>query len=86
MTFANVKKELKGLKDELERLRSGPLRMGLSHEENIKATDKIMELNHREEVMWKQRSHVTWLAEGDMNTRFFHLRTTKRRRRNKISN
>ena len=44
-----------------------------------------MELNHREEVMRKQRSHVTWLTVGDWNTRFFHLRASQRRRRNKIS-
>ena len=44
-----------------------------------------MELNHREEIMWKQRSKITWLTEGDRNTRFFHLRVSQRRRRNYIS-
>ena len=44
-----------------------------------------MELNHREEIMWKQRSRITWLTEGDRNTRFFHLRASQQRRRNYIS-
>jgi hypothetical protein len=62
-TFGNVKRELKGLKEELERLRLDSLRTGLSHKE-IKTIDKIVELNHREEVMWKQRSHVYLACRG----------------------
>ena len=46
--------------------------------------DKIVELNYREEVMWRQRSWVTWPKEGDMNTKFFHLRANQRKKRNKI--
>ncbi|KAM2666646.1 hypothetical protein EV2_018455 [Malus domestica] len=37
-----------------------------------------------EEIFWKQKSRVKWLQEGDRNTRFFHLSTIIRRRRNKI--
>jgi len=60
-TFGSVKRELKGLKEDLERLRSDSHRLGPSHEE-IKIAG-IVELNHREEVMWKQCSRVTWLTE-----------------------
>lgn len=35
------------------------------------------------EIMWQQKSRVQWLQAGDRNTKFFHLSTVIRRRRNK---
>lgn len=65
-------------------MQADPHRTGPSIAE-LKITERIMELNYREELMWRQRSRTEWLTTGDRNTRFFHLRTSRRRRRNKIT-
>ncbi|XP_071679953.1 uncharacterized protein [Lolium perenne] len=83
-TFGSVRKESRELREELGRLRNDSTRVGLTHTE-IKIVDRLVDIDHREVVMWRQRSRIHWLAEGDKNTRFFHLRTSQRKRRNKIS-
>lgn len=51
-------------------------------------TDLLLEydsLLKNEEVFWKVKSRIGWLTGGDANTRFFHISTINRRRRNRIS-
>jgi hypothetical protein len=79
-TFGHVRLELKKLKEELEMLQADPHRSGPSHAE-IKIFDRIVELNHREEIMWQQHSRIRWLAAGEKNTRFFHLRASQRKKK-----
>lgn len=80
-TFGGVRKELRELKKRIEVLRSDPNRTGPTYEE-IKAEIRIVELNYREEIMWRQRSRIQWLAEGDGNTQIFHQKANSRRRKN----
>ena len=73
MTFGHVKREMRRLKGELEIMQADPLRQGPTQAE-LKVAERIMELNYREGLMWKQRARLQWLASGNKNTRFFHIR------------
>lgn len=39
----------------------------------------------RDEMMWKQRSRVLWLQEEVRNSRFFYVKASDRRRKNRLN-
>jgi hypothetical protein len=45
---------------------------------------EINKLLLSEELHWRQRSRMTWLATGDSNTKYFHSQAHQRRRNNCI--
>jgi len=46
---------------------------------------KLEERNIQEEIMWRKKSHIQWLKEGNWNTKFFHRYTIQRRHANHIT-
>ncbi|KAK7273868.1 hypothetical protein RIF29_14932 [Crotalaria pallida] len=46
--------------------------------------NKLADLLHEEETMWRQRSRALWLKNGDKNTSFFHKKANQRRETNAI--
>jgi len=48
----------------------------LQHELNI--------ILKKEELMWFQRSRARWLMDGDRNTKYYHVKTIARRRKNNV--
>jgi hypothetical protein len=83
-SVGSVQAEIRSLQHELDQLWCTPDRLEPGQREQ-EVVSKLRLLLEQEEVMWRQRSRVQWLAAGDKNTHFFHLRASQRRKMNRIS-
>lgn len=45
---------------------------------------ELNEVLLQEKMLWRQKSRVKWIKEGDNNTGFFRTTTLIRRRRNRV--
>eukprot|EP00253_Pinus_taeda_P018973 PITA_18973 len=53
-------------------------------EEEQSIHTQLEERRKQEEILWKQKSRIRWLKEGERNTKFFHRTTVQRRTHNNI--
>ena len=82
--FGLVRERIKALQANITEIRQKPPtkeNLELEVTLNLEFDDWLT----KEELRWKQKSRALWLKEGDRNSRFFHLSTLIRRRRNRIS-
>lgn len=82
--FGHVQKRIRILKSELEAIKY-EMRTGESINKEAYIVSELDEWRLREELLWKQRSKVDWIKDGDCNTKFFHSKATQRKKRNSIS-
>ena len=71
-------------KARLEQLENLPMDEYRSNEVNDLRREVNM-LTEKEEIFWRQRSHVSWLSKGDRNTKFYHAYASQRKRANQIN-
>lgn len=85
-TFGNIfwrKKKLNRQMEGVSKAMETRLTVGLLKlERNLKREWAYLLL--QEELLWLQKSRIDWLRLGDRNTRFFHISTVVRRRRNMV--
>jgi hypothetical protein len=56
-----------------------------SAREEEKLQEDLEERQKQEEILWRQKSRVQWLKEGERNTKFFHRSMVHRRYINRIT-
>eukprot|EP00253_Pinus_taeda_P036183 PITA_36183 len=87
-TFGHILKEKEQTIQEIKKTQQQIISEGRSEELAQKEQDmesKLLEREKQEEVLWRQKSRIRWLREGEKNTKFFHKSTVQRRMRNQIS-
>lgn len=84
--FGNIFRKIKEILARIRGIQKSPHYPHSSFLHNLEP-DLLSEYDNMlyyEEIFWKTKSKISWLTEGDANTRFFHVSTINRRRKNRI--
>jgi exonuclease III len=87
-TFGNIFDSQKQLTQQMSDLQHQIREQGLTEElkaQELELAQQIAERKRQEELLWKQKSRVRWLKEGERNTKFFHRTVIQRRHTNRIT-
>ncbi|KAF3772951.1 hypothetical protein EJ110_NYTH54320 [Nymphaea thermarum] len=84
-SFGNLSYNIANLQSSLERHREH-VEQGIAGvlDDEHKVRKQLSQALFMEEVRWKQRSCIRWLAKGDKNTSFFHVVAKSRQAKRKI--
>ena len=87
-SFRDIFHSIQDIESQLEAIQktfiSGSRTTNLMKEEETLRV-QLEERRKQEEILWKQKSRVQWLKEGERNTKFFHRTVMHRRHVNRIT-
>ncbi|KAL6194667.1 hypothetical protein ACLB2K_035748 [Fragaria x ananassa] len=82
-TIGNISRQINRMTSELQSLPFDSTNSEVV-ERRISVVAELQKLMEYEEQMWRQKSRIDWLSEGDQNTKFFHGYAKARGRRNRV--
>lgn len=82
-SFGNCYRKIDQMQQEIDAIQQCEPSLENLNKEKILQTQLDEELL-RQDLLLRQKSRELWVREGDMNTKFFHLSTVIRRRKNQI--
>jgi hypothetical protein len=87
-TFGNIFQAQDNLNQQIQSLQQQIRQQGLTdslkHQET-QLNNQLAERRAQEEILWRQKSRIQWLKEGERNTKFFHRSMVQRRQTNHIT-
>ena len=87
--FGNINQAKKLIEIRMEELQEQCNQEGYTEERKKEKNQLLQDWEARckkEETLWRQKSRIGWLKEGERNTKLFHITTIERRSQNRILN